>query len=480
MSDVAADPPSKPWLAWLPVLIGVGVAFIASLTWLQWWRPYIEHDDWDMLLPNGPTFVENHSLRLLHEGRWLNNWWWMLGSQDIGPRGAAILFAIALLIVVAVMVRSFSIGWWSVPAVTALYGAPMMSMLSYWPATLAAPMWMLALTICLLWVTRERWVLHLVILAVGTIVISLGYPPLALVLLAFLVGLHHRRNARQLLVLAGTLALAYIAGILLVFTLNDLRFGVFGLKIQSWRNPSPLTSLTSLSHHLHTVERNWAGVIRPATLPLVAAAAALIGALAEPRLRRRLSVLAIALLGGALLSASSTILNGVDVPSRAMAWVWPVLVLVAVWGLEALRTNVRIVGAAALTFIAVWSGLYSAYATVGHRSDQNGLNAMRAAVVAQYRNNPGAHIIFAIPHSRPTAAERQAVWEVANAMAKIDGIRTVSACTGCRLVPSPINPSRPAAWIFSTQGAVVVQLPNSLSRSGLHAEPEPSWLVPLR
>src|SRR5690348_12218948 len=160
MSDVVADAPSDQPLAaippastrfsrsnpWLPVLVGTAVAFLATLTWFQWWHPYIEHDDWDMLLPNHVGFVENHSIRLLHEGRWLNNWWWMAGSQGLSPRGAAILYGVGWLIVVAVIVRSFAIRWWSVPAVLALYAAPMMSMLSFWPATLAAPMWMLALT----------------------------------------------------------------------------------------------------------------------------------------------------------------------------------------------------------------------------------------------------------------------------------------------------------------------------------------------
>lgn len=498
MSDVDDDPPSeqppvaaaapsagRPGLLsasnpWLPVLVGVGVTFVACLTWIQWWRPYIEHDDWDMLLPNGPAFVENHSLRLLYEGRWLNHWWWALGSQDLSPRGAAILYAIAWLIVVAVVVRSFSIRWWSVPAVTALYAAPMMSMLSYWPATLAAPMWVLALTVSLLWITRERWALHLAILAVGTIVIALGYPPLALLLLAFLVGLHHGRSWSQLTVLAATFASAYVVGILVVFTLNDLRFGMFGLEIQSWRHPSALNSLSSLSHHLQTVGRTWGAVVRPATLPLIAGLAALIAVLAEARWRRRMLVLVLALIAGAGLSASSTILNGVDVPARAMGWIWPFLVLIAVWGLDALHSRVRVVGAAALAFVAVWSGLYAAYGTLGHQGDQNGLNALRSAVVAQYRENPGTPIIFAVRHRHPTPSERQAVWQVGDAMAKFDGIGNVSVCRGCRLISTQIDAGHPQTWVFTTGDAIVVQLPESMDDSGLHAEPEPRWLVPWR
>lgn len=464
---------------WLPVVVGVGIAVIASLTWIQWWHPYIEHDDWDMLLPNGPTFVENHSLRLLYEGRWLNNWWWMFGSQGLSPRGAALLYAAPWIVVVAVVVRSFSIRWWSVPAVTALYAAPMMAALSFWPATLAAPMWMLALTVSLLWATRERWTLHLVILATGTVVISLGYPPLALILLAFLVALHHRRTWAQLAVLAASFVVAYVAGILLVFTLNDLRFGLFGLKIQGWRHPSALTGLTTLRHHLHTVDQNWVDVLRPIALPLIAGIGALVAALTAPPLRRRLGVLALALVIGAGLSASSTILNGVNVPTRAMGWFWPLLVLGAVWGLRAVTAPARIVAGVALTFIAAWSALYSAYATLGHQSDRAGLNALRSVVEAHYDNDPDARIVFAIPHLKPSAAERQAVWQVGNALAKLDGITKVSACTGCRLIRSPIDPARPRTWVFDFHGAIVVQLPPSLGRSGLHAKAEPRWLVPL-
>lgn len=465
--------------AWLPVVVGLGVAVLACLTWIEWWRPYIEHDDWDMLLPNGPAFVENHSLRLLYEGRWLNDWWWMLGSQGLSPRGAAVLYAVAWIVVVAVVVRSFSIGWWSVPAAIALYAAPMMSMLSYWPATLAAPMWMLALSVSVLWITRDRWRLHLVVLAAGTIVISLGYPPLALVLVAFLVALHHRKPWRQLLVLAAIFAFAYVAGILVIFSLNDLRFGLFGLKIQPWRNPSALNGLPSLGQHLHSVWHSWRGVLRPAALPLLACATAVLAALTDPRLRRQMIVLAIALVGAGGLSASSTILNGVDVPARAMGWFWPIVVLAATWGLAAVKAPARVVTLVALTFIAVWSALYAAYATVGHQTDQAKLNALRSAVVAHHDNHPDARIVFAIPHRSPSPAERQAMWQVGNALAKFDGITKVSGCLGCRLVTAPLNPAQPRTWVFDANGTIVVQLPPSLRGTGLHAKPEPSWLVPL-
>ena len=465
---------------WLPVALGVVLAFLGSLTWFQWWHPYIEHDDWDMLLPNGPTFVENHTARLLYEGRWLNDWWWKLGSQALSPRGAAILFAIAWLIVVAVIVRSLGLRWWSVPAVAALYSAPMMSMLSFWPATLAAPMWMLALTAGLLWLTRDRQALHLTTLVVGVVAISLGYPPLALLLLPFLVALHHTRSWRGLAVLAAAFVAAYIGGILLVFSLNDLRFGVFGLKIQAWRNPSPLNGLTSLRHHLHTVGRNWGAVLRPSTLPLLASLAALIVGLGEAGLRRRIGILTLALVGAAGLSASSTILNGVNVPARANVWFWPFLVLVCVWGLSALKLRRRAVAAIALVFVAAWSTLYSAYATLGHRADQRALDALRSTILAHHLHHPDARVIFAVMQLRPTAAERQAVEQVSNALAKFDGITATQVCVHCHLIHTRIDARDPRTWVFDRPGWIVVQLPRTMAPSGLYARGVPHWLVPLR
>lgn len=463
---------------WAPVVIGLCIAVAASLTWLQWWRPYLEHDDWDMLLPNGPAFVENHAARLLHEGRWLNDWWWSLGSQGLSPREAVLLYAAGWLIVVAILVRSLSIGWWSVPTAIALYAAPMMSMLSYWPATTAAPMLTTALTCVLLWLTRQREAIHLAVLAVGTIIIVLGYPPLALLLLPLLAVLHQRKSWRQLAVIAGTIVLAYVAGILIMFTLNAIRFGHFGLQIQQWRDPSALNSLPSLGHHLRTVASNWGSVLRPLTLPLFAFAAALAAAVRESRLRRRLVVAAGALLGGITLSASSTITNGVNVPSRAMGWFWLLLVLVVVWSLETVRPRARVVAALALAFITIWSVLYVAFAALGHQPDRAALTAMRQAIVAHHQVDPGAPVYFAVADPRPTPAERQAVWEVGNQLAKFDGITALGQCHGCRLTTTSVDPRHPGTWIFDIRDAIVVQFPATIQQAPLHAQPQPRWLVP--
>lgn len=475
MTDSTLRTTPRPWT---PILLGLAVALLATLTWVQWSHPYIEHDDWDMLLSNRPSFVENHTARLLHEGRWLNDWWWALGSQSLSPRGAVILFTGGWLVTVAVMVRSIAIRWWSVPAVVALYAAPMMSMLSFWPATLAAPIWALAVTTVLLWLTRDRWLLHVLVVAVGTVVISLGYPPLALLLLTLLVALHHERSSRHLAVLAGTFVLAYLAGILVIFALNDLRFGVFGLEIQAWRHPSQLTGLPSLGRHLNRVLTNWGNVLRPMTLPLIAGGVALVVALRERTLRRGLLIAALAFLVGAILSASSTITNGVDVPPRAMAWFWPMLVLVAAWGVGAVRARRTWIAGTLLTLIALWAALYAAYAAVGHQPTQRVLDTLRQTVVSEQRQHPAAPIEFTIAPTPTSAVQRQAIWEVGNALAKFDGITRTQFCGECLPAPGPLDPRDPAQWVVFDQARIVIRLPGSLTGTDLHGVREPRWLEP--
>lgn len=463
--------------AWWPVLVGLILTFIATLSWLQWRRPFLEHDDWDMLLPDRTASVMNHTTRLLFEGRYLNYWSWEFGSQSLSARAATVLFALGWLLAVAVMVRAFDIGWWSVPAVAAVYAAPMMSAISYWAATLTAPVWALAITLALLWATRKRWLPHLVVLFLGTALIVIGYPPMALFVVPLLVVLHHQRSWRILVTLMATFLVAYAGGLLTIFALNDLHFGVFGLHIQAWRKPTPLNSLSSLGNHLDVVRRVWWGWLLDGALPIAAAAISSLVALLEPPLRRRVLILLIAFIGAIGVNSLPTISNGTDTPYRSLGWSWAFVALFAVWGLQAIRPRLRVVGAVALVFVAVWSTTYWANGAIGRYHHQGAIQAVETEILHERALVGPVPVVFALPPHR-TPAEMQTAWLLGNSLAKNYNVRNSRICRRCGFLTDYVAKHRIGQQpVFVWRRWIVVQFPYWVLR--WVNTPTPHWMQPL-
>lgn len=407
--------------AWHPVVLGLAAAIACTYSWLQYAHPYLEHDDYDMLLPNGPAFVVNHLHRVLVEGRWLNYWYWLAGSSGLGMRGTVLIFALGWIVAVGVTVRSLELGWWSTAAAVALFGSPMMAEISFWPTTLTPAVWALAGTLTLLWFTRGRWPAQLMIVGVGTVAIVLGYPTIALLILPVLLALHHHESWRRLSALGGVFILSYVGGLLTVFALNAQRFGVFGIEIGQWRKPTPLNGLPSLGRHLSVFASDWRSWLSLNAIPVIAAAIALIATLVDTRLRRRVLVAAIALVVAIGLNAAPTILDGTTVPYRATGWAWPFLILLSAWALKAGRASARTTGAVTLLLIAVWA---SAYCATGELQRDHHINALRRfeAQVLAYRT-PGIGPIFVVlRRDELTPPYLQTMWLLGNDLAKSRGI----------------------------------------------------------
>lgn len=409
---------------WWPVVLGLLAAVACTFSWLQYAHPYIEHDDYDMLLPNGAGFVVNHLHRVLSEGRWLNYWYWQAGSSGLGMRGTVLIFALGWLVVVALTVRALDTGWWSVPAAVALFGSPMMAEISFWPTTLTPATWALAGTMVLLWCTRTRWRAQLVVTAAGTVTIALGYPTIALLLVPFLIAIHHPKGWRHLLVLAGVFVASYVGALVLIFALNDLRFGIFGLKIGSWRKPTPLNSLPALGHHLSVFASDWKAWVSINALPLIAAGVALIVALIDVRLRRQLLILGIGLLVAVGLNAAPTILDGTSIPYRATGWAWPFVILLAAWALKAAKPYARATGAIALVLIAVWASVYCATGELQRYHHINAARSFEEQILA-YRQPGVGPIFMVVPPEKSTPQQLQTMWLLGNDLAKSRGIPTV-------------------------------------------------------
>lgn len=451
---------------WVPIIVGAIVWVALSLVWRQWQHPFLWHDDWDMLLPDrGTPNVMNHATRVLREGRWLNYAWWALGSQGISPRAATVLVTAGWLVTVCVLVRSLQLGWWSVVAVIAMASAPMASELSYWPATLLAPIWVLALTLIGLWWTRQRQVAHALVLVVGTSVVVMGYPTLALVIVPFLVAVHRDKTWRHLLILSALFSTGYAAGLLAVFVLNDVRFGVFGVEIQAWRNPTPLQNWTSLIHHLHVAYSDWRTWLSIVGLPcLLAAVVAAISLLRQPQ-RRGLLVLAASFAIAAIANSLSALSDGVSTPTRAMLWTWPYLVIITGWALTQKARRDRLLAAAVLIILAATATYH--WATLERTREAQAISYanLEREILAQRQAYGPLPITFARSNRAPIS-QRIPMWILEGLLAKEDGIHNDRSCgspRACATLFAFLTTTPARGRVVEWGHSIIVRLPGHLN-----------------
>ena len=212
----------------LPVVVGVLVVVALSLAWLQVLHPYLEHDDWDSLLRVTPARREFIHGRLLNEGRWLNYWWWLGLGHLFSMVGASLLYQVAYLAFVARVAWRWAPGWLSLPVVVALFAAPMVAEMSFWPFTLGPSMVIAALAAWTLplCVARNRtlapWIVTVVVLSFFT------YPPVTLVLFLVLALELIDDRWKRLIGAAVLFGLSYLVATAGVFALNKQAFGKFG------------------------------------------------------------------------------------------------------------------------------------------------------------------------------------------------------------------------------------------------------------
>lgn len=483
MTSLTADSGrSRRWREALPspIALGLVAAVACSLSWVQWWRPVIEHDDWRQILSSSWFPASMHTAQLAADGRWLNYWTWLAGEPVLSVRAVVLLFAAGWLLFTAVFVRTVTTGWWAVPLAIAVYTAPMIADVAYWPATLFPAMTSLAVGASLLWLTRGRFGWHLLVLAVAVGVTVLGYPPFALILLMLLVAMHHREAWGRLLAVAGTFTVSYLATVVLSFALNDLRFGEFGLRIALWRHPSPLNGFGSLVHHLRVGAYDWRLVVEATLIPLTIGLIALAAATLDRHLRRSLVVLVLAFGICLALDLAPTILHGVSNPFRSMGWAWLALLLVIGWIIGSARPAVRVLGRVALVVIAAWGALYGANGVIGHQRFQNAIGRVEREAVAMALRT-GGEIILAPRSPRWTVVEGDTAEQFRGAIAKGDPAMSsrlcVKRCT--HSLPRYFERHRLTQDVVYLHGLVVVRLPLGLYTTALDVLPKPGWLQPV-
>lgn len=310
------------------VPVTIAVAFLLTQGVAQAVTPFIRQDDWTFLLPDRTRGVVPPSYYNISEGRWLDTAWWFVVGQHGTPTTAALTYAVGYALFVAGMWRVLHLsGIRPRPVVDAilgiaLYASPVWVQLLYWPGALTPSIIVAAAAIWVLpWAARSRTRLGLWLVAVGVAAV-LTYPPVGVVLLVFAVVFLRDASWRRILAVVGAWVAAFGLGVGVAYTLNWIVNQHFGLKIASWRQANPLTSLDALrvntGRWLDAAGALWTSQWWVALVGLVAVVLGWRDDTVRPRMQRLL----VAFAAACGLDVAQTLATGIVTEARGQLWTW--------------------------------------------------------------------------------------------------------------------------------------------------------------
>ena len=440
--STAAAPEALPGarVGWQPphrvvITVVLVLAVLVTDTFAQALWPLLRADDWPYLLPaHTPGTIDNWA-KNLREGRWLNYLWWLAIGQHATPPWASVTYVTAYVLFVAGLWR---LVWrddrrtpWAVQVLVglALFASVTWVRLLYWPATqvssaivAAAGVWSLPFA------ARSRGRLAGWLLAV-TVLSVLSYPPVAPVL--FLVAVVHlgRMPWRRLLLFALGWVGSFAVGVGVIYVVNWLAFGHFGVEIAAWRHPNPLHDLASLGTNVRRAARSAVALLRLSTVATVAGLLAVVAGFLSPVVRPLVLRLVAALAVVAALEVVQTVVTGVVTPPRGELWIWLALVLPAVLLLRDPGTWSR-VGLGLLAVLAVVGLVTWRTDVVGHQQTRQQYDAIVAAATAPRPDGSRPEVVFYQDHRGRTTLPGQTMAGVLWMMVREGQDRVPRWCSG--------------------------------------------------
>lgn len=306
-------------------LLALGIIFICVAYYGQLLSPYLEHDDWDSLLSAnwGDGFASPWK-KTLSEGRWVNYWWYLLIGVHWSAAAAACaysLFAALFACFLSLRVEGYA-GKFLLTLV--IFFSPVFAELSIWPATLAASMLLLFLSVlAFLFLGRYG---QKIALGLFTFLLVMSYAGAAPVVLLAYVYMKKVERTREFVATLGIYLAAYLLALLCIATLNYFYHEHFGLVMENWRNARPAHDLASLWTNglgqLDVLRRSFFYLRWPC---LISAVSVVLVFLYGQR-QLLVSLMLVAAMAF-LMDMGLATLNGTPVPFRAMGWLWVALVL---------------------------------------------------------------------------------------------------------------------------------------------------------
>jgi hypothetical protein len=390
----------------LLVTIGITYAILMLASGPQVLDPMVRHDDFPALLAEPADFY----IKTLEEGRWLNYWWHLRGwvspawvnfavyqlfwatyagaaAVNACDRNAPFLYIIAMALMIVV----------SLPAL----------LISTWFNTFIPGFGLVAL-FALLATRFSPRVMRLLLLVFVPITL-MAYTTYPLLLLAVCLTTREvQRSWRDLLVLMTVFVISFALGLLVIYSLNYLEHGVFGIPIAAWRNPAPAHDLASMVANLDLVldflKVSAMEISLDETTVMVIHGLALFGGLiylarVEPWVTLYIFT---GLAAGIGLQCLQIVMIGVIVPTRALSFVWVLYSILCVRVALASRNNGRVITNVSGCFLLITVMIYliwmwDRYFTYTHWQSETRELAVQAGdgagpiyVIGPYKTLPSA------------------------------------------------------------------------------------------
>ncbi len=336
------------------LLLVAFIVFIFLYATSQLIHPYISHDDWDFLAPVSWGLAYSTPWeKTLTEGRWLSYLWSDI-STYFTPQGSYLFFIISYLFLVCGAVWQAAKPHTFVLAALAIFFSPMLGQLSLWPTGMSGSVLLCGLAMWMVLRLDERFATAIVFS--GTLLLVLAYPPLASVLLLTAAAKKANSPIREHIYLGAAYVVGFAAGSCLIFILNLIFHGYFGVKVASWRTPHPLHDLTDLIANGALYVQYWTALAHTYLVAICCGGLAITVLLCKKTTRKGSISILLATAAICSIELGITLVTGTAVPTRSAIWLWLSICLLCILVAGQPRRSYRCVGSILLVALALAGG----------------------------------------------------------------------------------------------------------------------------
>ena len=452
------------------VVLVCAFALAVGVAWVNVGDPFVRHDDFPAVFGEEADYYG----KTLSEGRWLNYWWvarpvlwstqvnfvlyllgWSIFSAGFAThafgRNAGPFFGARVLLAALIVLT------------------PQAFNIAQWFNTVVIGVWVLAgYALVCVFAPRRVAIGALLIFSPFAFSAYNTYPFYMLAMLMCRFDLD--RSWRDYFLVLSVFALAFALGLLMAYSLNWTYHGVFGVRIEEWRQPNYITNLSDLIGNLDVLVTFLGNLVRNFGLGNIGLGyplfmLAMLSLLVLMRRDMMLLVYTVSpiLLGMGLL-ASYVLVTGVFLPVRATVFVWIVLSF-------SLVASVRIVGTSPIRQWIGFGVLATIVVLLGLRFDDRYRilqiwQGSTADLAARIPVDTGRIVIYGNPASYKGAREvgLQTVEGLSYRIRYLTGkpaVMCISAKVDCSAETPPFDP-RPgygSLLIETTGGVTYIRLP---------------------
>ncbi|RZW02273.1 MAG: hypothetical protein EX266_12375 [Rhodobacteraceae bacterium] len=333
--------------------------------------PFIHYDDYPALVLDAEAYYE----KTLAEGRWFSYLWHLRGIETPAWVNFQLYLVGWSLFVAAAALNVFRTTALRYPLLLSVLVvlSPQTTLISGWFNSLIPGIWLMAAyTVTALFVSPRvgRWLL------VPFVPVAIqAYTPYPFLMLAVCLMREDRdRSFAELVRLVLTFIAAFALGLLVIFTINYMVHGVFGVALAEWRDPNPASDLGGYIRNLPKLAESlhWTYLMTGFGQPALALfiAAAFVASLAIIWRADRLEVLSI-LLGiasGLSLLSLHAVQEGILFPFRSTYFLWFLICIALFRAAWLLRTSTRQRSSAAFAGLVILALLIGSMVRIHHQT----------------------------------------------------------------------------------------------------------------